>query len=124
MEDPRIKKIVSDFLTLHVHHIPRVCQYYRQICPFCDIITREQTDINYNLLEDVFRPIVKEVWGRWTRGAYRMADRMDNSELFLAEIVWHAFNRWLQPRYYEITGMKEEEITTHPYVRQKIRPNI
>lgn len=123
MEDPRVKKIVNDFLSLHMNHIPRGCQYYRQICPFCDIITREQTDIHYNLLEDLFRPVVQETWIRWNRGAYRIADTLDNSEQLLGELVWTVFNRWLQPRYCEILGMNEEEIVKHPYVRQKIHPN-
>jgi len=37
------KKIVSEFVSLHTHHLSRGCQYFRRVCPFCDIITANRT---------------------------------------------------------------------------------
>lgn len=123
MDDPRTKRIVSEFVSLHAHHLPRGCQYFRRICPFCEIITREQTDMFPGIIEDLFQPIVDMKSKQWEREAYRIADRVP-SETLLNEIVWHAMERWIQPRYREIPDLAEDEILRHPYVLQKIRPNI
>jgi len=123
MDDPRMKKIVSEFVSLHAHHLPRGCQYFRLICPFCEIITREQTDIFPGIIEDSIRTIVETKWKQWDRDAYRIADRTTSSSL-LNEVVWHAMARWIQPKYREIPDLGVEEILQHPYVLQKIRSNI
>lgn len=123
MDNSRIKKIVSEFLTGHTYHIQYGCQYFRNTCPFCDIIVREQTDIYIGFLRDMFRPIVERSWNYWEYSAIRIADRVDR-EQFLEELVWHAMTRWVQPKYRDIPNLEEHEILNHPYVLQKIRPNI
>lgn len=123
MDDPRTKRIVGEFVSLHAHHLPRGCQYFSRICPFCEIITREQTDIFPDIIEESFRKIVEVKTSQWEREAYKIADRVSH-ETLLNEIVWHAMERWIQPRYREIPDLMEEEILRHPYVLQKIRPNI
>jgi len=123
MDDPRTKKIVSEFVAFHVHHLPRGCQNFRLICPFCEIITREQTDIFPSIVEETIRSIVEIKWAQWDQGAYHIADRTTAGTL-LNEVVWHAMARWIQPKYHEIPDLGVEEILRHPYVLQKIRPNI
>ena len=123
MDDSRTKKIVSEFVSLHTHHLSRGCQYFRRVCPFCDIITREQTDIFPNIVEDAFRDIVVRKWKQWDREAYTIADRV-SPQILLNEVVWHAMERWIQPKYRDIPDLGIDEILTHPYVLQKIRPNI
>lgn len=123
MDDLRTKKVVNEFVSAHIHHLPRGCQYFRTTCPFCDIITREQTDAYYGILEDMFRDIVETKWNRWDREAYQIANNV-SSETLVGHITWHAFSRWLRPRYHDIPEIEPEEITRHPYVLQKIRPNI
>lgn len=123
MDDSRTKKIVSEFVSLHIHHLSRGCQYFRRVCPFCDIITREQTDIFPNIVEDAFRDIVVRKWKQWDREAYTIADRV-SPQILLNEVVWHAMERWIQPKYRDIPDLGIDEILTHPYVLQKIRPNI
>ena len=123
MDDPRTKKIVSEFVSLHAHHLSRGCQYFRRVCPFCDIITREQTDIFPDIVQECFRTIVVTKWNQWDREAYRIADRVP-SQTLLNEVVWHAMERWVQPKYRDIPDLAINEILTHPYVLQKIRPNI
>ena len=123
MDDPRMKKIVSEFVSLHAHHLPRGCQYFRLICPFCEIITREQTDVLPNIVEDAVRAIVETKWKQWEREAYKIADKV-TSEMLVTEVVWHSMARWIQPKYREIPDLGVEEILQHPYVLQKIRPNI
>ena len=63
----------------------------------------------------MFRPIVETSWNYW--------DRVDR-ERFLEELVWLALARWVQPKYRDISTLEEDEILNHPYVLQKIRPNI
>jgi hypothetical protein len=123
MDDPRMKKIVSDFVSLHTHHLSRGCQYFTRICPFCDIITREQTDIFPDIVEKEIQKIVMMKWNQWNREAYTIADKV-SPDTFLNEVVWHAMQRWIQPKYHDIPDLGLEEILTHPYVLQKIRPNI
>jgi predicted HD phosphohydrolase len=123
MDDSRTKKIVSEFVSMHTHHLSRGCQYFRRVCPFCEIITREQTDIFPDIVEEYFRKIVVTKWKQWDREAYRIADKTTPQSL-LNEVVWHAMARWIQPKYRDIPDLGVEEILTHPYVLQKIRPNI
>ena len=123
MDNSRTKKIVSEFLTAHTYHIPRGCQYFRNICPFCDIIVCEQTDTYPEILRDMFRPSVETSWNYWDRSAIHIGDRVDR-ERFLEELVWLALARWVQPKYRDISTLEEDEILNHPYVLQKIRPNI
>ena len=123
MDNPRTKKIVSEFLSGHAYHIPHGCQYFRNICPFCDIIVREQTDTYPGFIREMFRPIVERLWSYWDQSAIRIGDRVDRQQ-FLEELVWHALSRWVQPNYRDIPTLEEDEILNHPYVLQKIRPNI
>ena len=123
MDDSRTKKIVSEFVSMHTHHLSRGCQYFTRVCPFCEIITREQTDIFPDIVEECFRKIVVTKWKQWDREAYRIGDRTTPQSL-LNEVVWHAMERWIQPKYRDIPDLAINEILTHPYVLQKIRPNI
>lgn len=123
MDDPLTKKIVNEFASGHVYHIPRGSQYFRAFCPFCEIITREQTDSYPEVLQELFGPIVERSWNYWERSALHIADRVD-SQTLLNEIVYHALTRWVQPKYRDISNLDVEEITNHPYVLQKTRSTI
>ena len=123
MDDPRTRKIVNDFAAGHVYHIPRGCQYFRTICPFCEIVTREQTDSYPEILQELFRPIVERSWMYWDRSALHIADRVD-SQTLLNDLVYHALARWVQPKYRDTPNLEVEEIASHPYVLQKTRPTI
>ena len=123
MDDPRTKKIVNEFAASHVYHVSRGCQYFRSICPFCEIITREQTDAYPEILEELFRPIVERSWKYWDQSALHIADRVDSATC-VHQLVYHALSRWVQPKYRDSPMLDVDEIANHPYVLQKTRPSI
>lgn len=108
----RGKKVISDFLNAHTRHVP-LCQYYKDTCPLCNLVVREQTDIYPTLLEDLFRPIVHRFCKRW------IFDEL-NPEALTAELAFSALSRWVQPKYRDILDLTEGELMYHPLVRQKI----
>jgi hypothetical protein len=107
----RGKKVISDFLSAHTRHVP-LCQYYKDTCPLCNLVVREQTDIYPTLLEDVFRPYVYRFCQRWVEDL--------NPEILTAQLAFSALSRWVQPKYRDIPDLTEDELVLHPFVKQKI----
>lgn len=108
----RTKKVISDFLSVHSRHVP-LCQYYKDTCPLCNLVVREQTDMYPTLLEDVFRPIVHRFC---KRGVFHTL----NPEALTAQLAFTALSRWVQPKYRDIPDLTEDELLHHPLVKQKM----
>ena len=108
----RNKKVISNFLNAHTRHMP-LCQYYKDTCPLCNLVVREQTDMYPTLLEDVFRPIVYHFCKGWSFQEF-------NPEALTAQLAFTALSRWVQPKYRDIPDLTEDELLHHPFVKQKM----
>jgi hypothetical protein len=107
----RSKKVISEFLNAHTRHVP-LCQYYKDTCPLCNLVVREQTDVYPTLLEDMFRPFVDRFCKQWVENL--------NPESLTTHLAFSALSRWVQPKYRDIPDLTEDELLDHPMVRQKI----
>jgi hypothetical protein len=79
---------------------------------------REQTDAYLGMIEDLFRPIVSRFWKRWDAEGLPIANNTDVDTLTF-HLALSALSRWVQPKYHDILGLSEEEITNHWIVVQK-----
>jgi len=102
----------------HRTHGPNGCQYFRTICPFCEIITREQTDAYVGYIEDATRQAVYNAWNRWDRGFFKIANNT-TPETLNSYLAFSCLSRWVQPKYTDLQ-FTEEEILHHP-IYQKSR---
>jgi hypothetical protein len=115
-------KVVKEFRDFHerLNHIGTGCQFFSSICPICDIIVREQTDVYPTAIEEAVWSIVQRYWSRWQRDGYRIAQNLTAAEELCASLSFDVFARWIQPKYKDIPELEDEELIHHRYVIQKL----
>jgi len=115
-------KIVKEFRDFHerLSHIKTGCQFFATICPLCDIIVHEQTDIYPAAVEEILLPVIQRYWSRWERDGYSIGQKLTSAEELCASLSFDAFARWIQPKYRDIPDLDDEELIHHRYVIQKL----
>ena len=115
-------KVVKEFRNFHerLNHIGTGCQFFSLICPICDIIVHEQTDVYPSAIEELLCPVVQKYWSRWERDGYSIAQRVTSAEELCASLSFDVFARWIQPKYKDIPDLDDEELIHHRYVIQKL----
>jgi hypothetical protein len=115
-------KVVKEFRDFHerLSHIKTGCQFFSSICPICDIIVREQTDVYPAAIEELLWPVIQRYWNRWERDGYRIGQTFTSAEEFAGSLSFDMFARWIQPKYKDIPELDDEELVHHRYVIQKL----
>lgn len=115
-------KVVKEFRDFHerLSHIKTGCQFFSSICPMCDIIVREQTDVYPAAIEELLWPVIQRYWSRWERDGYRIGQNLTSAEDFAGSLSFDIFARWIQPKYKDIPDLDDEELIHHRYIIQKL----
>ena len=115
-------KVVKEFRDFHerLSHIKTGCQFFSSICPICDIIVREQTDVYPAAIEELLWPVIQRYWSRWERDGYRIGQNLTSAEDFAGSLSFDIFARWIQPKYKDIPDLDDEELIHHRYIIQKL----
>lgn len=112
----RTLKILDEYTEKHrsALHLEKGCQKFQAMCPYCEIIVREQTDKTYDTIVALFSTRVATA----LLCNPEMADHRGNE--LLGDLAFVAYQDWVQPRYEDIE-LSDEELLEHPYVRRKIQ---